>query len=99
MRRLGVSGPVAVVASLLYAFLPYHFMRGQYHLLLAAYFAIPLVVLLMLRLCEGKPLFFGWGSRGVRWPVAVYTAITCVLVAGSGIYTASSACISSRWPR
>jgi phosphoglycerol transferase len=88
MTRLGISRPVAVVASLLYAFAPYHFLRGQYHFFLAAYFAIPLLVLLLVRICQGKPLFFGWGPRGVRWPVAAFTALTCAVVAGSGVYSA-----------
>ena len=86
MKRLGISGPIAVVASLLYAFAPYHFMRGQMHTFLGAYFAIPPLALLLLRLCEDRPLFVGWDTSDRRWVVGGCSVITCVLVAGSGIY-------------
>ena len=88
MKRLGISGPVAVVASLLYAFAPYHFMRGPWHLFLGAYYAIPPLALLLLRLCEGRPLFVAWEAQERRWVVRGFSLITCVLVAGSGIYLA-----------
>ena len=42
LRRLGVGLPGSLVASVLYALLPYHFLRGQDHLFLAAYWAVPL---------------------------------------------------------
>ena len=86
MMRMGISGPIAVVASLLYAFAPYHFMRGLWHLYLGAYYAIPPLTLLLLRLCEGRPLFVGWEAQERRWVVRIFSLITCVLVAGSGIY-------------
>ena len=86
MRRSGVSRPVAVVSSLLYAFAPYHFMRGQMHTFLGAYFSIPLLVLLLLRLSEGRSSFVGQVPSGRRLTVAAFTVITCVLVAGSGVY-------------
>src|SRR5438445_5436046 len=34
LRSMGVSRPVAVVSSILYAFLPYHLWRGESHLFL-----------------------------------------------------------------
>src|SRR4051794_12571161 len=42
-RYFGVPTLPALVGSLLYAFMPYHFWRGVAHLFLAAYYLIPLV--------------------------------------------------------
>src|SRR5207302_4169886 len=36
LRSMQIARPVAMVGSLLYAFLPYHFWRGESHLFLAA---------------------------------------------------------------
>jgi phosphoglycerol transferase len=89
-RRLGVSVSAAVVAALLYAFLPYHLQRGEVHLLLAAYYTVPLMALVVLRVADGVELLpssvqgTGW-KRRVRmlWPIAV-----CILVGSSGTYYA-----------
>jgi hypothetical protein len=67
LRRLTVSPPTAIVCSALYALLPYHFLRGEYHLFLAAYYAVPLGAYLMLSVLGGEPLFARReGRRGVR---------------------------------
>jgi phosphoglycerol transferase len=57
LRRLGVGVLVAVVVSLLYAFLPFHFLRGQSHLLLSSYYAVPLMSLVVVWIARGEPLF------------------------------------------
>ncbi len=44
-RKLNFSYLSSIVASVLYAFIPYHLYRGQGHFFLAAYYVIPLVVL------------------------------------------------------
>jgi phosphoglycerol transferase len=41
LRRLGVGAEPAITTSVLFAFLPYHFYRGIYHLFLAAYYLVP----------------------------------------------------------
>ncbi len=56
LRRLGLSRGSALVASVLFAFLPYHFFKGERHLLLAAYTAVPVGCLLLLRQLRGEPL-------------------------------------------
>jgi phosphoglycerol transferase len=48
LRQLGIQGVSALVASLLYTFLPYHWLRGEGHLFLAAYFVVPLSILVAL---------------------------------------------------
>src|SRR5271156_2446348 len=49
LRALGVSGPSAGVAAVLFSVLAYHFFRGESHLFLSAYYAIPLAAYLFLR--------------------------------------------------
>jgi phosphoglycerol transferase len=47
LRRLGFSKAVAWVIGVVYAILPYHFWRADLHLMLAAYYAVPLGALLL----------------------------------------------------
>ncbi len=56
-RQLKISSSASVVGSLLYTFLPYHFLRGESHLFLTSYFMVPLVVLVCLWLFTGKIIF------------------------------------------
>jgi phosphoglycerol transferase len=64
-RRFQVSYGPALVGSLLFAFTPYHFFRGEGHLFLSAYFLIPCIVMLALRICQGwNPLRFGREGEG-----------------------------------
>jgi phosphoglycerol transferase len=82
LRRLPVSRGVALVIALLYAFLPYHFHRGEAHLFLAAYYAVPLGAYLAIGVFRGDALF---GGRRAT----LITAVMCTVVAtasGSGYY-------------
>ena len=82
LRRLAVSREISLVIALLYAFLPYHFQRGEVHLFLAAYYAVPLGAYLALAVFRGDRLFG-------RWRPTLITAVMCAVVAtasGSGYY-------------
>jgi len=50
LRQLGISRAVAVTISVLFALAPYHFFQNQDHLMLSAYFMLPLAILVALRL-------------------------------------------------
>jgi phosphoglycerol transferase len=80
LRGFRVSAGPAVVASLLYTFLPYHLLRGEGHVFLAAYFLVPPAVGLVLRVYLGR--------RGGR-PGA---AALCLLLGCGGIYYAFFTC-------
>lgn len=41
LRRFGLSAGSAMLGGILYALLPYHFLRGTWHLFLTAYFLVP----------------------------------------------------------
>lgn len=82
LRRLAVSRLIAFVVSVLFALLPYHFMRGEAHVFLAAYYAVPLGAYLAIAVFRGDRLFGAWRPTLV-------TAAMCAVVAtasGSGYY-------------
>ncbi|MBV9165215.1 MAG: hypothetical protein JO342_03575, partial [Solirubrobacterales bacterium] len=57
MRRLGASPPASTLCASLFALLPYHFWQGEFHLVLSAYYAVPLGCYLVLATYRGDPLF------------------------------------------
>src|SRR5580700_9743179 len=65
-RYFGIARAPSVVASLLFAFAPYHFYRGEWHLHLSAYFVIPLAGMLLLWVMSGERLF-AVARRGRLW--------------------------------
>jgi phosphoglycerol transferase len=84
LRRLPVSRGIALVCALLYTLLPYHFLRGEVHLFLAAYYAVPIAAYLMLSVFRGDRVFG-------RWRPTLVTAALCTVVAaasGSFYYSA-----------
>ncbi len=96
-RRFGMPRAPAIVASLLFAFLPYHLNRGVSHLFLASYFLVPLVVMICLRLyTDGEVLFRdragGGEGRGVRVRRGLGSVAVCLLVGCGGVYYAVFSC-------
>jgi phosphoglycerol transferase len=101
LRRLELSVPVAIACSILFALLPYHFERGEGHLMLSAYYAVPLGAYLVLSVLGERPLFAG--RRGALKTVALcgviafasaafyYSAFTVVLALAAGVLTAIAA--------
>jgi hypothetical protein len=53
-RRLRFSPATSCAAAVVYTLAPYHFARGDVHLLLAAYYAVPLGCLLLYEFIEGR---------------------------------------------
>ncbi len=77
LRSLGSDAWPAAGASILFAFVPYHFAHGPSHLFLSMYVAVPLAVLLAVWVADGR---LSW--RNPPWRYAV--AGLCVLVVGCG---------------
>lgn len=93
MRRLGVARPTSVICGVLFSLLPYHFFRSDSHLFLSAYYALPLVAYLFLQILSGQALFTrrqNAGRRARAWltPRSAATAISCLIVASTGLYYA-----------
>lgn len=61
--RLGLDDPFRFCAASLFALMPYHFQRGEDHLLESTYYFVPLLVLAMLWLWSARPLAFKWTGR------------------------------------
>jgi hypothetical protein len=89
LRALGISSGAAVVCSALYALLPYHFLHGEVHLTVAAYYAVPPAAYLILSVFADRPLFarrvppprrrlFAYASRRTAATVAI-----CLLLASA----------------
>ncbi|HTN23353.1 MAG TPA: hypothetical protein VL120_05165 [Solirubrobacteraceae bacterium] len=83
LRDLGSERVVALVMGVLFAFLPYHLLRHQNHLFLAAYYAVPLGVWLVVALSEGRTLI----GRADRRRTAL-TLFVCAVVASASNYYA-----------
>src|SRR5215510_1616604 len=66
LRRFDVSSAPAIFASLLFTFLPFHFTRGLHHIFLAAYFLVPLMVMVALWVALGVVSFVDEVSGKVR---------------------------------
>lgn len=89
-RRFEFSHFSAIVWSLIYTFIPYHFFRGQSHLFLMTYYFVPLVVMVALWVCSGE-LLSPRGTSGnrvsgfnLRRPQFVLSIILCLLASSAG---------------
>jgi phosphoglycerol transferase len=95
-RRFQLAYPPALAGSLLYTFLYYHFARGLGHLFLAAYYLVPLMVLVALWVYRGEvlPLRDRAGRRPFQcWNFPTLASLViCVLMSGGGIYYAFFGC-------
>src|ERR1700694_3555365 len=98
-RHFKISYLIALMGSLLYTFLPYHFFRNQHHLVLAGYYIVPLMVMVLLWVFSGKVL----GSEsdesksGRRLNLLskrfIASIVICLLIASGGLgYYAFFAC-------
>jgi phosphoglycerol transferase len=80
-RDLGVTRPVALVTSVVFATLPFHF--GPLAWSLTAYYAVPFVVWLVMLPILGRPV---WTMHG-RVPLpTLKVAIALFIVAGASVY-------------
>jgi phosphoglycerol transferase len=87
-RVVGTSRTAAFGFGLLFAFAPYHFLRGISHLSLSQYFVVPLVAGLAIKVLVDKPLWVRRGAGDRRNPVSWVTGTTVItllvlLVTGS----------------
>ena len=99
LRRLGVSSIWALVFGLLYAFQPYHFLRGTGHYFLSAYYLLPPMIWLIVRIYQGRGPFLSldaesWTS-GSHWLIGAAILIA-ILTGGSGVYYAFFSCFRRR---
>jgi phosphoglycerol transferase len=76
LRYFKFSLGTSLVVSLLYTFLPYHFFQS-YHLMMAAYYLVPLMVLVTVWICLEERL---------NRRKAIASIVICFLAGSSGVY-------------
>jgi len=71
LRKVGVSRILSVVLATAFALAPYHFLRGESHLFLASYYAVPLAMGLLVMILRGEAV---WGlGRSRNRLLALFT--------------------------
>ncbi len=95
-RRFRISYAPAILCSLLFTFLPFHFARGQHHLFLSSYYLVPLMVMIVLWCISGElnPIDREDGKLRLKLmqPKPILSVIVCILLAMTGTYYAFFAC-------
>lgn len=82
-QRCGLNRLFSLVASLLFTFIPYHFMRIEIgHLLLTTYYVVPIYVLMILSVFPEK------SPVKITWREMILFLILGIFAASSGIYYA-----------
>ena len=87
-----VQAHVAICA-LLFAFIPFHFLRAEYHLTFSSYYAVPIDAYLCLFTLGGHRLFARRVGPGRRWTSwlsrrTLLTVILCVIAGSASEYYA-----------
>ena len=95
-RHFKIPSPVAITGSLLFAFAPFHFLR-LIHVTYTNYFLVPLLVLVLIWILNGKTLIVFRSDSG-RWKINISSgpALGCIVIAllisASGVYNAFFSC-------
>ena len=97
MRRFAISRGSSLVCASLFSLLPYHFLRGESHLLLSAYYAVPLGAYLVLSILDGRQLLgpirrdslYGLRSKRTVATVGICVVVSCA--SGSFYYSGFTA--------
>ena len=97
LRCFRLGRMAGTTAAVLYACLPYHYGRMAGHLFLAAYYLLPLVIWLIVRVYLGRYPFLQADRDGIpRWRIAnldaAGAALICVLTGLAGVYYAFFSC-------
>ncbi len=95
-RHFDFSYSTAILGSLLFTFLPYHFMRGEGHLPLSSYYLVPPMVMLVLWVFREKLLFWkradGMSKRRLDAGFDSLLALVICLFVSSNVYYAFFGC-------
>ncbi len=95
MRQLHFSYSSSIVGSLLFSFIPYHFLRGEPHLFLSAYYTIPLITLVFIWVFNEwniEHLYKNRLKKLFRDKKFLVSLFICLIVSSSGVYYAFFSC-------
>lgn len=93
LRRLGVSTGLSVAGAVLYAFIPFHQLRNEGHLIYSCYYLVPLVAMVTVWVSTARELF-RWSRKGAknsaRWLTrdGLVSLLVCVFVGWDNPYYA-----------
>lgn len=85
MRALKINPYLSVLGSLVFAFLPYRFLRATMHLFLSAYTLIPVGILILIWFYSEEE-FFVINKSFFKRPKNLITLISLILTGISGMY-------------
>jgi len=87
-RTLRISIVPSIVGSLIYTFIPYHFLRGEPHIFMSSYFLIPLVFLVIIWIYQGKNILYDAEKKKIELGNyhTIVSLIICGLMALQNIY-------------
>jgi hypothetical protein len=94
LRHFKVSDGPAIVASVLYSFLPSRLIKGEGHLFLDVFYQVPLAILVMLWVCGPEPPLMRDGVQAwrpqldLRGRRSLAALLICALVSCTSVYYA-----------
>lgn len=94
-RHFSLNFLSSSAASILFTFLPFHFMRGEYHLFLTSYYTIPLAVLVLLWVCKQDNEFIRKRDRKISFffnKKILASFLICILFGSTEVYYAFFFC-------
>lgn len=90
LRTCGVSRALSLALSIVYAIAPYHFIRGESHLFLASYYAVPLGLGVIVLVLKRVPLWARGRNRnpilGLLFSPAARTVLFLAILGTSSTY-------------
>ena len=95
LMELGLSRAGAFVGAILYAFMPYHYLKGQTHIFLAAYYMVPMAMLVVMRIHSGELNFFSSDKKNSSLKIKsirITSLVITALVSATGIYYSFFSC-------
>ncbi|MDT7545932.1 MAG: hypothetical protein QOE99_2042 [Actinomycetota bacterium] len=84
LRLLSFRPSISACGALLFAVAPFHFWRGEGHLTLSAYYAVPLGCWLVIRVCRGQALFLRRASDDRR--IRGWLSLQSLAVVGACVF-------------
>lgn len=92
LRQFNVLPAPAIIGSLLFTFVPFHFLRGEYHLVLSSYYLLPLMILVIFWIFEDDFLLSRF-EKGLSNPISLLlngksllSIVICIAIALEFIY-------------
>ncbi len=93
LRRLGVSTGLAIAGSVLYAFIPFHQLRNEGHLIYSLYYVVPLMAMVAVWVSTGCESFY-WPRKAAtvspRWMTSdgLIALLVCIFIGWDNPYYA-----------